>query len=158
MINFFVVLINGIIEISRGMYTVFIHAFRPPVTIEYPEVKPELSPRYHGSLALLVNEDGSDACIGCKSCAKVCPCGDLIQISTSKDENNKLSVDNFTVDIGRCIFCGNCTEACPKKVLVMTKKYELANFTKESLVLDKQKISLSPEESKKIRETLDKDI
>lgn len=158
MIKFFIELFNGTIEIFRGMYTVFIHAFRPPVTLEYPEIKPVLNSRYHGSLALLVNEDGSDACIGCKSCVKVCPCEDLINISTSKDENNKLSIDNFTIDIGRCIFCGNCTEACPKKVLIMTNKYELANFTRESLVLDKKKLSLSPEESKKVREILEKDI
>jgi NADH-quinone oxidoreductase subunit I len=150
--------INGIIEICRGLYTVFIHIFRPPVTLEYPEIKPQLNVRYHGTLALLVNEDGSDTCSGCKSCSKVCPCGDLIQISTSKDENNKLKVDNFTVDIGRCIFCGNCIEACPKKVLVMTDKFELANFSRESLVLDKKKLSLSPAESQKMREMLDKDI
>jgi len=144
----------GIIEITRGMYTVFKHIFRPPITLEYPEKKLDLSPRFHGRPALLVNSDGSDICSGCKSCARVCPCDDLIYIETEKDENNKVLVKKFTVDIGRCIFCGNCTEACPKGALIMTDKYELADFSREALVYDKNKLKLSPEESDKWREKL----
>jgi len=155
--NVFIATKNGIIEIIRGMLTVYKHTFRPPITLEYPEKKPELNSRYHGCLALMINPDGTDVCGGCKSCMKVCPCGDLIQISTSKDENNKTVVDNFTIDIGRCIFCGNCTEVCPKKALIMTNEFELANFSRESLVLDRTKLRLSPEQSEKWREMLDKD-
>jgi len=149
---------KGIIEILRGLFTVLKHAFRPPITLEYPEKKPVLNSRYRGALALRVNADGSDICGGCKSCMKVCPCGDLIQVSTHKDENNKLVVDKFTVDLGRCIFCGNCTEVCPKKALIMTNEYELADFSRESLVFDKKKLCLTPEQSQKWHEALDKDI
>jgi NADH-quinone oxidoreductase subunit I len=156
--NIFIQTKDGIVEILRGLTTVYKHVFRPPITLEYPEKKPELNSRYRGSLALLVNHDGSDVCAGCKSCMKVCPCGDLIQVSTSKNEDNKLVVDNFTIDIGRCIFCGNCTEVCPKKALIMTNKFELADFSRESLVLDKKKLCLSPEQSEKWRELLDKDV
>ena len=47
-------------EICRGMSTVFMHSFRKPITGEYPEQRPQLSTRFKGRLALLVNDDGSD--------------------------------------------------------------------------------------------------
>jgi NADH-quinone oxidoreductase subunit I len=149
--------ISGIIEIARGMLTIGKHAFRKPITLEYPEKRPVLNSRYKGRLALRVNEDGSDLCIGCGMCAKVCPCGDLIQIKTSKDENKKVSVDDFTIDIGRCIFCGNCTEVCPKAALIMTNEFELADFSREALVFNKKMLMLSPKESAKWAEKFEKD-
>jgi len=145
--------ISGIIEIGRGMSTIMKHFFRKPITLEYPEKKPELNGRFRGRLALLTKQDGSDVCIGCKSCAKVCPCGDLIQVETSKDpETKKLNVDQFTIDIGRCIFCGNCTDVCPVNAIVTTDQFELADYSRESLVMDKAALTLNPEESEKVRD------
>ena len=145
--------ISGVIEIARGMATIMKHFFRKPITQEYPEQKPDLPARFRGRLALLTNSDGSDICSGCKSCSKVCPCGDLIQIETTKDpETKKITVEQFTIDIGRCIFCGNCTQMCPKGALVMTDKFELADYSRESLVLDKKALTLSPEESAQMKD------
>lgn len=145
--------ISGIIEIARGMATIMLHFFREPITEEYPEKRPNLPPRTRGRLALLVDRDGNDMCLGCGSCVKVCPCGDLIQIDSTRDpETKKVSVNEFTIDIGRCIFCGNCTEMCPKGALVMTDKFELADYSRTSLVMDKKALTLSPEESELLRE------
>lgn len=150
--------VSGIIEIARGMFTILKHAFRPAITLEYPEKKPVFSSRIRGRLALTTNHDGNLNCIGCMSCTKVCPCGDLIQIESAKDENNKPVVNKFTIDVGRCIFCGNCTQVCPKDALIMTDEYELADYSRESLVFDKDKLKLSPEESEKWRAKREKDI
>lgn len=142
--------ISAVIEISRGMATIMKHFFRKSITIEYPEKRPVFNERYRGRLALLTNSDGSDVCIGCMSCTKVCPCGDLIQIQTTKDpETKKVNIEEFTIDIGRCIFCGNCTEACPKNAIIMTDEFELADYSREKLVYDKKRLTLSPEESEK---------
>jgi len=155
--NILIKTISGVTEIARGMYTIAKHAFRPAITLEYPEKKPELNSRYHGRLALTRNPDGTEMCTGCKCCTKVCPCGDLIHVETQKDENNKQVVTKFTVDIGRCIFCGNCTEACPKDALIMTNEFELADYSREALVYDKERLLLSVEESNKWSEMLEKD-
>lgn len=145
--------ISAIVEIGRGMATIGRHFFRKPITRQYPEERPQFNERYRGRLALLTNPDGSDACIGCMSCTKVCPCGDLIQIQTSKDpETKKFKVEEFTIDVGRCIFCGNCTNACPKGAIVMTDEFELADYSREKLVYDKKRLTLSPEESDKWRQ------
>ena len=59
--------------------------------------------------------------------------------------------------MGRCIFCGNCTQACPKDALIMTDEFELADYSRESLVFDKDKLKLSPEESAKWRDKKERD-
>jgi len=150
--------VSGIIEIARGMFTIFKHAFRPAITLEYPEKKDIFSSRIRGRLALTTNESGNLDCIGCMSCTKVCPCGDLIQIDTSKDENNKPVINNFTIDLGRCISCGNCTQACPKQAIIMTDEYELADYSRGALVFDKEKLKLSPEKSAEWRDKKARDV
>lgn len=150
--------ISGIIEIARGMFTIFKHSFRPAITLEYPEKLPVFTSRIRGRLALTTNPDGNLTCIGCMSCTKVCPCGDLIQVDVSKDENNKPVINNFTIDIGRCIFCGNCTEACPKNAIIMTEEFEHADYSRQSLVFDKEKLKISPEESVRIKENKERDF
>jgi NADH-quinone oxidoreductase subunit I len=139
--------VEGLKEIGKGMATVFSHYFRPPVTLEYPEVMPDLSDRFHGRLCLLTKSDGTDLCIGCQACARVCPCNDLIQIEMHRDANKKPVIDLFTIDIGRCIFCGNCTEVCPVDCIKMLPDFELADYSREALVLDKKDLMISGEDS-----------
>ncbi|MBY0403279.1 MAG: NADH-quinone oxidoreductase subunit I, partial [Cyanobacteria bacterium] len=126
--------VSGMVEIGRGMGTVMKHFFRDPITVEYPEVMPDLSNRFHGRLTLLTKSDGVDLCVGCKACARVCPCDDLIQIEMHRDENKKPIIDVFTIDMGRCIFCGNCTEVCPVDCIKMLPDFELAGYSREELV------------------------
>lgn len=139
--------VEGLIEIGRGLSTVLSHVGRETVSIEYPEVLPELGTRFHGRLCLLTKSDGTDLCIGCKACAKVCPCNDLIQIEMHRDADKKPVVEQFTIDMGRCIFCGNCTEVCPVDCIKMLPDFELADYSREALVLDKFDLMLPPEES-----------
>lgn len=148
---------KGIKEIARGMYTIAKHLFRPAITLEYPEKKPCLPSSFRGRVALLLNDDGTDKCIACGSCAKVCPCVDLIQIEKEKNEKGKFFAKEFTIDIGRCIFCGNCQEVCPTNAIVLTKEFELADYSRESLVLDKKQLTLSKEMSKDILEEKQRD-
>ncbi|MDX2085102.1 MAG: NADH-quinone oxidoreductase subunit I [Candidatus Melainabacteria bacterium] len=138
---------EGLSAIAQGMSTVLGHYFKPPVTLEYPEVLPPLTDRFHGRLALLSKSDNTDLCIGCKACARVCPCNDLIQIEMHRDDNKKPVIDQFTIDMGRCIFCGNCTEVCPVDCIKMLPDFELADYSREALVLDKKDLTLNAVES-----------
>ncbi len=145
--------LSGLLEIGRGLKTVLSHVGREAVTLEYPEVLPDLSVRFHGRLCLLTKSDGTDLCIGCKACARVCPCDDLIQIEMHRDGDKKPVIDQFTIDMGRCIFCGNCTEVCPVDCIKMLPDFELADYSREALVLDKYDLTLKGEDADEWRRT-----
>ena len=40
----------------------------------------------------------------------------------------------------RCIFCGYCEEACPVSAIFMGKDYELAVYSKDDFIWDKQEL------------------
>ena len=97
-----------------GLWTVFKHLFKKPVTLEYPEKKRVLNGNFRGKPQV-------SGCIGCGICKKVCPSG---AISFAKDENGK--VYSYKFDLRKCIFCGNCSFYCPKGAIRMGDEYELA--------------------------------
>ena len=52
-------------EIIRGMATTLKHAFKPPVTIMYPDEKRPVSNRFKGRHALKRYDNGLEKCIVC---------------------------------------------------------------------------------------------
>jgi NADH-quinone oxidoreductase chain I len=112
------------------------HLFKKPVTVQYPEERLNPAERFRGFLAYR-----PDVCTACTSCERNCP-NKCIKIKTRK-EGKKRFVEEYLYFAGRCMFCGICVEVCPTKpkAVYMTKKYELADTSKEALVFDFMKIS-----------------
>ncbi|PWT98773.1 MAG: hypothetical protein C5B53_06275 [Candidatus Melainabacteria bacterium] len=140
--------IVGLYEIRRGLGTVAMHALRPPTTEVYPDIVPPLPAHFRGRLALTVNpETGEHLCISCRQCERVCP-DKCIEITAHKSpETNKLELIDFKIDHGLCMFCGLCTEVCPTYCIINTNDFEMADYTRESLVYDLKKLTLTQEES-----------
>ena len=47
--------------------------FSPTITVQFPEEKTPMSPRFRGLHALRRYENGEERCIACKLCEAVCP-------------------------------------------------------------------------------------
>ena len=60
-------------EFFKGLVLTGKYAFRGKITLEYPEEKTPLSPRFRGLHALRRYENGEERCIACKLCEAVCP-------------------------------------------------------------------------------------
>lgn len=129
-------------SIIKGHIVTLRNLFRGKVTVMYPEQKLDLPDGYRGAPSLPVDPDtGKDLCIGCGACARVCPT-QVITVEAHLDENKKRVVSKFELDMGICMFCGLCEETCPVNAIVLSKQYELAQFDKESFILDREKLNL----------------
>ena len=87
-------------------------------------------------------------CTGCASCAKYCPLG-IIRIVTSPSgdamqEGENYSIDVFDIDIGRCMFCGLCVEACPYDALHMGSGFEEGQYRRDDLIIDVERLKQAP--------------
>ena len=59
--------------IVKGMALTLRRFFEPKVTVMYPEVRVDVSPKFRGRLQLLYDEYGTLKCETCFQCAQACP-------------------------------------------------------------------------------------
>jgi NADH-quinone oxidoreductase subunit I len=114
-------------------------------TEQYPAQRPKVAERYRGAPRLNINPDnGETLCIGCNLCAVACP-ENLIVVGTERDEKTRKKVlTTFTYDTSRCMFCGLCEDACPVDALELTQDFELASYTREGAIWDRQMLEEGP--------------
>jgi Ni,Fe-hydrogenase III small subunit/formate hydrogenlyase subunit 6/NADH:ubiquinone oxidoreductase subunit I len=105
-------------------------------TLSYPGKEPALPDRFRG----LPVVDQSKCPDGCRACAEACPT-DAIAIDR----------EGLALDLGRCLFCTECTLACPEGAIRYTGDYRLATRTREDLVLKGQALRLAEALDVKLR-------
>ena len=127
-------------ELLKGMALTGKYLFMPKITIQYPEEKTPMSPRFRGLHALRRYPNGEERCIACKLCEAVCPAM-AITIESDVREDGTRRTTRYDIDLTKCIFCGFCEESCPVDSIVETHIHEYHGekrgdlyFTKEMLL------------------------
>lgn len=126
-------------ELISGMLLTFKYMFKPKVTIDYPNEKSDLSPRFRGEHALRRYPNGEERCIACKLCEAICPALAITIEAESRSDGSRRTT-RYDIDMTKCIYCGLCQEACPVDAIVETPSFEFATYTHEDLLYDKEKL------------------
>ena len=129
-----------LLEMLRGMALTGRYLFKRKITIQYPEEKTPMSPRFRGLHALRRYPNGEERCIACKLCEAVCP-AQAITIESDVRADGSRRTTRYDIDLTKCIFCGFCEESCPVDSIVETHIHEYHGekrgdlyFTKEMLL------------------------
>ncbi len=131
--------IAGIRTLLTGMDVTMGEFITPKVTEQYPENRKtqHISARHRGTLVMLKDEAGRDKCTACTLCEKTCPNGS-IQITsamvTTKEGKKKRILTDYQYDLGDCMFCQLCVNACNFGAISFVKDFENSVFTRSSLV------------------------
>ncbi|MDX8411754.1 MAG: NADH-quinone oxidoreductase subunit NuoI [Mariprofundaceae bacterium] len=125
-----------LVELFRGLMLTGKYLFKKKITIEYPEERTPLSPRFRGLHALRRYDNGEERCIACKLCEVVCPAL-AIYIDSEEREDGSRRTTRYDIDMTLCIFCGFCQEACPVDAIVETEVFEYATENRGDLYYTK---------------------
>jgi NADH-quinone oxidoreductase subunit I len=87
-------------SLLKSILTVFLHAFRRRDTVQYPEEKLELPPRWRGRIVLSRDPDGGERCVACHLCSAVCPV-DCIALQATEDESGRRYPEFFRITFAR---------------------------------------------------------
>jgi len=111
------------LELLKGLNVTGRYFFRRKFTVQYPEQKTPISPRFRGLHALRRYANGEERCIACKLCEAVCPAL-AITIESEQREDGTRRTTRYDIDLFKCIYCGFCEEACPVDAVVETSIFE----------------------------------
>ncbi len=135
--------LDPVVELVRGLGTTLKMMIERPVTIEYPEEKREVRPRYRGRHVLKRYDNGLEKCIGCALCAAACPADAIFVEASENTDERRFSpgeryASTYEINMIRCIFCGYCEDACPTEAIVLGDNYELSFYDRRSAIYTKE--------------------
>jgi NADH-quinone oxidoreductase subunit I len=101
--------------------------------------------RYRTSFALVHNEDGDEACIGCKMCEKICPSQIITVVPGGRGQSpisGKMrgTAKEFTLDLNACIHCELCVQVCPEDAILMLHAPDEPGYSREAVFLSMAKL------------------
>jgi NADH-quinone oxidoreductase subunit I len=126
-----------LVELVKGLALTGRHLFKRKITIQYPEEKTPLSPRFRGLHALRRYPNGEERCIACKLCEAVCPAL-AITIESEQRSDGTRRTTRYDIDLTKCIFCGLCEESCPVDSIVETSILEYHGEKRGDLLYTKE--------------------
>ena len=135
-----------LVDLLKGLWVTFRNQ-KPSLvyTEQYPQERPAVAERYRGAPRLNVHPESNETlCIACDLCALACPEQLIIVGAVRNPETRRKELTHFTYDLSRCMFCGLCEDACPVDALELTQDFELAYYTRDGAIWDRQMLEEGP--------------
>ncbi len=126
-------------ELRGGMKITATEFVNKKITVQYPEERTPISPRFRGLHALRRYPNGEERCIACKLCEATCPANAITIESEMRDDGTRRTT-RYDIDLFKCIFCGFCEEACPVDAIVETQIFDYAFESRAGSVITKDKL------------------
>jgi NADH-quinone oxidoreductase subunit I len=114
--------------------------FAPKITVQFPEEKTPVSPRFRGLHALRRYANGEERCIACKLCEAVCPALAITIEAGPRADDGSRRTTKYEIDLFKCIYCGFCEESCPVDSIVETNILHYAFEHRGENIMTKQKL------------------
>jgi len=126
-------------ELAVGLGLTGRYLFKRKFTVQYPDERTPMSPRFRGLHALRRYPNGEERCIACKLCEAVCPALAITIESEERDDGSRRTT-RYDIDLFKCIFCGFCEEACPVDSIVETHIFEYHFENRGEQIMTKDKL------------------
>jgi NADH-quinone oxidoreductase subunit I len=136
------------LNVLKPLFVSIKNFVKPPMTSNYPLEVREIPTRYRGgTFGLSEDEEGNINCIACLLCQNICP-SQIITIIRAVEEKElpdgtkkKITYPKeFILDLNACMKCELCVQVCPADAIVMLPSIETGYFSREELILDKEKL------------------
>ncbi len=125
------------LRLLKNFFIILGNLFKKSRTVIYPREKIIIPDGSRGVLHLKLDLDSLEViCNGCGLCNIICP-QDCIEVKKRIEDNGREVLDEFCLDLSKCIFCGNCVEFCEMNAIDMSYKYQLAECSGKNLRLGK---------------------
>lgn len=128
--------------LATGMKTTLKEYFTPKVTEQYPENRfttLHVSARHRGRLVFKRDENQEHRCVACTMCEKACPNGTIKitaeMVTDPETGRKKKKLTDYQYDLGDCMFCQLCVDACNFDAIEFTNDFENSVFDRSKLVL-----------------------
>ena len=132
---------DGLKTLATGMKITWKEYFTPKSTEQYPENRKttlHVAKRHRGRLVMLRDENGAVKCTACTLCEKTCPNGTIkitSQMVTNEEGKKNRQLVDYRYDLGDCMFCQLCVNACNFGAIEFTNDFENSTFDRDALVL-----------------------